>query len=45
MNEVIIYGIVCLLACVAILLLFCVAVVMIKVIANGIDVEDETNMK
>lgn len=42
MNEIIIYGVIGILACIMLLLLFCVAVVIIKVIANGIDVEEET---
>lgn len=45
MNEIIIYGVIDILACIMLLLLFCVAVVIIKVIANGIDIEEETKMK
>lgn len=45
MNEIIIYGVIGILACIMLLLLFCVAVVIIKVIAKGIDVEEETKMK
>lgn len=36
MNEIIIYGVIGILACIMLLLLFCVSVVIIKVIANGI---------
>ena len=45
MNEIIIYGVIGILACIMLLLLFCVAVVIIKLIAHGIDVEEETKMK
>lgn len=45
MNEIITYGVIGILACVVLLLLFCVVVVIIKVIAHGIDVDDETKMK
>lgn len=46
MNEIIIYGVIGILACIMLLLLFCVAVVIIKVIVNnGIDIEEETKMK
>lgn len=45
MSNIVIYGVVGILACIMLLLLFCVAVVIIKVIANGIDVEEETKMK
>ena len=45
MNEIITYGVIGILACVLLLLLFCVIVVIIRVISHGIDVEDETKMK
>lgn len=45
MNEIIIYGVIGILACIMLLLLFFVAVVIIKVITKGIDVEEETKMK
>lgn len=45
MNEIIIYGVIGILACIMLLLLLCVAVVIIKVITKGIDVEEETKMK
>lgn len=45
MSNIVIYGVVGILACVALLLLFCVAVVIIKTITSGVDVEEETNMK
>jgi len=45
MNDIVTYGVIGILACVALLLLFCVIVVIIKVITEGIDVEEETKMK
>ncbi len=45
MSDIIIYGVVGILVCAFLLLLLCVAVVIIKVISNGIDIEEETNMK
>lgn len=45
MSDIIVYGVVGALACIRLLLLLCVAFTIFGVIANGVDIEEETDMK